>query len=184
MPQIANQDYNAIRPVVGTSIETDAAALACIVGNIERGTVFDVILAGSIFSNDDFPNSFCRVTELSVFYNDDGSFYYADLIFLRNDDKFQRRGLVVNYSKKAYEAFADIQRQSGENSFGISTGENDELVEVNTGNPISVNGKYVILQIDGNDIVVSWSYGDTIPEGVTNYSITEEEMNAFIGIGM
>lgn len=184
MPSIAQQDYNVIRPVVGTSIESDASAIAELAGHIERGTAFDCILSGRIFKSDISDKLLTRIIEMDVSLNEDDTLQYANINFVRNNAGNPLKGLYINYPSSAYRVFAKIQRQSGADSFVLSIGEDNELIADATGNPVAVNGMYILPQINDDDVIVGWNYGDAIPAGITFYSITEMDADALVGIAI
>lgn len=178
MPQIANQDYNAIRPVVGTSIQTDAAALAEIAGHIERGTVFDCILSGRIFSSDR-PRWLARITQMEYSLNEDKTLRNATIVFSRSDVLYKT--LDLSYPRTVYDVFAKVQSQSGLDSYAFGSIEN-VLIVMETEAPVAVDGRYVILRLNDDDEIEGWNYGDVIPDNVTYYSITEKDADTLIGI--
>lgn len=187
MPQIANQDYNVIEPIIAKTIRDDYPSLAILRNHYDRGTIFDLVLKNAVNNRNDeeefFPN-IMRVVGIanasSEYYPDDITilfpFFYNDVTYFFN----------LPYKADKLSVLGKIQiglQIRGNMSLGWDNDHN--FMAQYSGNPygyVTIGGKLVKVTLDDEKFI-----GYTItelepPQGSKFVDISEDEMNTLLGV--
>ena len=174
MPQIANQDFNIVRPALATNIVADAEALGQLAGHLKRGTIFDVIVEKS-YEEVDGPSRITAVNAVpggtAVF-----SFSYSEGTVM---------GITLYHTQEQYSGLAAIQRETKENNVP-QIGEDDNgylCTGVDDAIDVCVNGNLVtpIWGGENGDALVSYTITNVKATGEF-VNITEEDLANLIGV--
>lgn len=171
MPQIAQQDYNVVKPAYADYIHNDAAALGVLAGHIERGTIFDVLV--KIAKDGD---SFSRVVAASKEY---GNIMVVDpedgtLTFCPN-----------GYTPTQYEGLAAVQVacELTENLPSLAVNDYNYLMEDNSSYYLCADGKIVIVTLDDEDKIAALQVSSESPSDESDWvNVSFEELQKLIGL--
>ena len=168
MPQIANQDYNVIRPVYADVIEHDASALGMLSGHIKRGTIFDVLIEQSSYG-------IAKVITLKGDYG---------VIFITPEDNSIQE-ISIDWSPTQYEGLAAVQvacqiedelPQLGMNASGV-------LLESNKETYLCVDGKLVNVTTNELSLVATLSVSNDVPGQDDSWvNVSFEELQKLVGV--
>lgn len=178
MPQIANQDYNIIRPAYADTIPHDAEALGQLAGHIERGTIFDVIL---FYIDGDGGKEYFRPTGLTIPEDSWPSIDYFDSYLSENTY------IELRYTPTQYSGLAAVQRAcelTKKLPVLTKSGDDDYLTEDNSSLFICVNGCLVLAESDDSDKIVSLTVTDQKAESGTYADISEDDLQKLIGLSL
>lgn len=150
MPQIANQDYHVITPVCGVTFESDAYVLGEVMANVQRGTIFDCIIA---YSKDS--KTFMRPVE--------GGGYFTVIA------QAQIKRVYFNYTSPLnYFGLSAIQIAEGNAGYipEISFGPDDtHLYESTQDKYVCVDDKLIEIVVDDNDEIIALNVTENSPGG-------------------
>ena len=170
MPQIANQDYNVIRPEYANDVSVDAIALSKLSAHRERGTIFDVVI---VDANIDDP-TFSRVLD----YN-------------KQSMNVPGKTIDVPYSPDNYIGLSAIQREMQmEDALPYLY-----LVDPPTEPYLAENGRDTLICVDGfkvigeifDDKFISFTVSSEKVAPETEYgsgyvNISEEDLQKLVGL--
>lgn len=170
MPQIANQDYNIIRPEYADDISIDAIALSKLSAHRERGTLFDVV---TVDANIDDP-TFSRVLDYD-----------------NRSMNISNQTIAVPFSPDIYIGLSAIQREMQMKNalpelYLVDPPAEPYLAESGQDTLICVDGFKVIGEIfDDKFISFTVSSEKVAPEseyGSAYVNISEEDLQKLVGL--
>lgn len=167
MPQIANQDYNVIKPVYADHVEHDAVALGMLSGHIDRGTIFDVLIEQSY--------GIAKVITLK------GN--YGVTFITPEDDSIYV--IPIDWSPTQYEGLAAVQvacqiddaiPELGMNASGV-------LLESNKKTYLCVDGKLVNVTANELSLVATLSVSNDVPGQDDSWvNVSFEDLQKLVGV--
>lgn len=169
MPQIAQQDYNIIRPVVGPTINADAPAIAKLVENIERGTIFDCLLFNAGGNNDEYS------CVLGANRGAIGFFSVGD----------NATGIIEfgSLSVEQWQGLAAVQIAAGATDIPNLEGYQGFLTEDNRGSFVCVGGKKLSYTVNDGGYILAVSVSELSPsENDRVADISFEDAQKLIGL--
>ena len=171
MPQIANQDYTvAVDKGSGLQYYPELLRLyAKMAGAIQRGTIFDFVIKYDNPGN--VEKYFSR--PLSVFLSDE-NFYFVR--YVNGDaeiDTFELR-----HTEAQYNVLADIAEGGAVTDL---TGYEEYLTDAN-GIFICIDGKYITVELDQYEIILSYKVTNIEAVGVELVNIPFEDAPGLIGL--
>ena len=177
--RIANQDYTVIEPDYANTIDVDALALATLVRQIKRNTIFNCLLLHPR------PNALylVKIVAIETRENDDG----ATIFFGMNNMAAQKTNqIVLNHSAETFEVFAKLQKQLNDRvSLPVFCPVDGHLGCFKEGDSIkiSANGYFVSVEDDGNEKVTNLSIDYNSPVGSAESLVLDEsDLQYLIGV--
>lgn len=175
MPQIANQDYNVIRPTIADAVWDDAAALGILAGHLDRGTIFDVVL-------NSFTSDYARVIGLDEDLRGGASI----TVYNTFDGKMQSFNVV--YTSVQYEGLSAIQKSlfeldpSTKNDLpALTLIDSEFLSDAPSGSYVCIDNKYVGVNYDQNHKITDLFIYEDGPE--SDYvNLSWEDAKKLIGL--
>lgn len=172
MPQIAQQDYNRI-VVNGTGIEGDYNAMYHIACQYERGTVFDALIV--IPATDEAGECFFRFTSITSVYP--GGAVSLNYLDFRIPARVNR--VTLSYPSRIYRVLAEMQTETGTYPV-LMYDEENHLTDDDI--PVVVNGCYIVVTVDGDDILTGVQITDQKATEADTVEITEQDAYDLIGV--
>lgn len=166
--QIANQDYNVIRPAIADYLPNDASALAMIVSAVERGTIFDCIL--QLQPEGDNQGRVVGASET-----------FKNVVYIDAEDS-SINGIQIDYTIPELEVLADIQR-AGNYTDGLPRfeGVNGFIQESSLGIYVCVGGKKISYTASDGKIVSAEISNESPAQGDDVVEIPADNVEKLIG---
>lgn len=180
MPQIANQDYNVIKPhFPGRTITEDTKAQLDIYSAFERGTVFD-LLVKDVYGD---AKGVSRVVA-AVEYAFGGYVFY--LPYTDRDSGLPAIIQVTIQNPGALPGLIKIQEQCPDYVEPVLELDDNGYLFVYDGAAhnryITVDGNYISGENDGNDKLVNLSVTDVqIPSEIPSAVVSNDDLATFVG---
>ena len=153
MPQIANQDYNVVKPAYADYVKVDAQALGMLAGYFDRGTIFDCVINNAVGGDE---NDFERIISIEETLR---------LIYFFSASDGEVGHISFPYNSTQYDGLAAVQVAVE------ATGSLPELIDWEETGYLGedINGKYICV---GNKLV-SVEYGEDYK--ITKLTVTNED---------
>ena len=172
MPQIANQDYNIIRPVLWSFVNEDTPALMQLAAAKERGTIFDVLVEKPT----EDANGLYRIVSVEEPYLWAQGRETVQISAVYNSRQYH--GMSVIQEKLPNHPYPDLYRIMGDERPYLADSHNDTY--------ICVDGYVVEAQVNAAVIFTGFSITnikvETLPDGDKFINVPAEILPELIGI--